>query len=96
MSCGRWTAALGAIGDRRAVEPLLQLLASDAWQFRSAAAAAIGQIDDGRIVEPRVARLADVDWFGSDQGCPQSAPCERRCTRQGCTVSRLPVHCRTV
>ena len=43
--------ALGDIGDRAAVEPLVQLLRDDPdWAVRTAAAAALGQLKDGRAI----------------------------------------------
>ncbi len=49
--------ALGKIGDRRAVEPLICALSTDMW-LQFPAAIALGEIGDPQAVEPLVALLA--------------------------------------
>ena len=57
---------LGALGDRRAVEPLIALLKTGEcgdvrFNVRAEAAKALGQLGDARAVEPLMASLADDD-----------------------------------
>jgi HEAT repeat protein len=51
--------ALGAIDDRRAVDPLIQTLRDREPAVREQAAWALGAIDDSRAVDPLVGALAD-------------------------------------
>lgn len=57
----RWRAAevLGEIGDRRAVEPLIQAIKDKDPDVRAAAARALGKIRDSKAVEPLIAALED-------------------------------------
>ncbi len=52
--------ALGLIGDRRAVEPLIENLDRD-WRDRLAAAWALGELGDPRAIEPIRAMMARQD-----------------------------------
>jgi HEAT repeat protein len=56
-------ANLAAIGDRRAVEPLLGALADPADIVRDAAAAALGDLGDDRAIEPLIPCFADRAFF---------------------------------
>ena len=47
--------ALGQLGDKRAVEPLIAALQDDVENVRQAAAEALGQLGDERAVEPLIA-----------------------------------------
>ncbi len=53
--------ALGAIGDARAVEPLILSLGDEDWEVRKASAKALGEIGDARAVEPLIAALQDKE-----------------------------------
>jgi HEAT repeat protein len=53
--------ALGALGDRRAVRCLADLLGDPTEAVRTSAAWALGQIDAPVVIEPLVAALADPD-----------------------------------
>jgi predicted NACHT family NTPase len=53
--------ALGRLGDRRAVEPLIARLGDKDSFVRRAAAEALGVLGDRRAVEPLIARLGDED-----------------------------------
>jgi len=44
--------ALGAIGDARVLEPLIQALKDESWWVRLEAASALGELADSRAVEP--------------------------------------------
>lgn len=44
--------ALGATGDAKAAEPLIQALKDQSWRVRSEAASALGELADSRAVEP--------------------------------------------
>ena len=57
----RWRAAeaLGKIGDRRAIEPLLGKVKDEEWNVRSHVAIALGDIGDTRGVEPLLEMLKD-------------------------------------
>jgi HEAT repeat protein len=52
---------LGEIADRRAVEPLIQVLISDLATIRTAAAEALGKIGDVRAVGPLIHTLEDAE-----------------------------------
>ena len=54
--------ALGAIDDRRAVEPLVQTLRDREPAVREQAAWALGAIDDSAAVQPLVGSLKDDDY----------------------------------
>jgi HEAT repeat protein len=51
--------ALGRLGDRRAVEPLIAALKSADREVRLSAASSLGEIGDTRAVEPLIAALLD-------------------------------------
>ena len=53
--------ALGKIGDRRAVEPLIKSLGDINTKVRQAAASALGKIGDRRAVAPLITVLEDRD-----------------------------------
>jgi len=53
--------ALGEIGDKRAVKPLVVALKDKDKDMRSSAAKVLGQIGDARAVEPLIAGLKDKD-----------------------------------
>jgi HEAT repeat protein len=53
---------LGDLADARAVDPLIEVIASSNWHIRQAAAAALGRIGDPRAIDPLVAALAERDW----------------------------------
>ena len=53
--------ALGGIGDRRAVEPLMEALKDESSLVREKAAAALGRIGDKRAVDPLIHALTDED-----------------------------------
>jgi HEAT repeat protein len=53
--------ALGALGDRRALEPLHAILDDEKWRVRHAVAQALGALGDVRAVEPLLASLAGRD-----------------------------------
>ena len=59
---GRAAAALGRIGDVRAVEGLLARLEDEDGSVRGSAASALGGLGDARAVEGLLARLEDEDW----------------------------------
>ena len=52
---------LGELGDKRSVEPLINMLKYDMSDVRSAAAFALGKIGDSRAVEPLIKALGDAD-----------------------------------
>jgi HEAT repeat protein len=54
-------AALGSIGDARAVEPLVTALKDPQHLLRQVAADALGAIGDARAIEPLQAALSDAD-----------------------------------
>jgi HEAT repeat protein len=54
--------ALGAIDDRRAVDPLIQVLRDREPAVREQAAWALGAIDDSAAVQPLVGSLKDDDY----------------------------------
>jgi arylsulfatase A-like enzyme len=57
---GRWCAvALGRLGDRRGLEPLIANLKSDDPNLRADSALALGQLDDPRAVRPLI-RLLEI------------------------------------
>ena len=51
--------ALGRIGDRRAVEPLIEMLANSNSDFREAAIGALGDLGDERAIAPLIERVRD-------------------------------------
>lgn len=53
------SAALGLIGDERAVEPLIVRLRDPDWEVRKNGACALGRIRDKRSIEPLVQALQD-------------------------------------
>ena len=55
--------ALGNIGDKRAVKPLITALVDEDWVVRGGAALALGDIGDKRAVEPLITALVDEDWL---------------------------------
>jgi HEAT repeat protein len=55
--CKAAAAALGAIGDPRAVESLLAALRDSDWSVRKTAIAALGGIGDARAIEPLLGSL---------------------------------------
>ena len=55
--------ALGKIGDKRAVEPLIKALGDKKWYVRRAAAEALGKIGDRRAIDPLVNALGDINQF---------------------------------
>ncbi|GAI38932.1 unnamed protein product, partial [marine sediment metagenome] len=63
-------AALGKIGDKRAVEPLIEALKDENGHVRSGAANALGKIRDKRAVKPIIEVLkdkySDVRWSAAD------------------------------
>jgi hypothetical protein len=60
--------ALGKIGDRRAVEPLIEVLAQDgAYEARQAAAAALGLLKESRAIWVLVATLKLRDESGPER-----------------------------
>jgi HEAT repeat protein len=56
--------ALGDIGDKRAVEPLIGALSDDKTWVRRSAVEALGEIGDSRAVEPLIKALEDEDPDG--------------------------------
>jgi hypothetical protein len=54
-------AALGKLGDTRAVEPLITVLGDKDRDVRRNAVAALGQLGDSRAVEPLITALRDED-----------------------------------
>jgi len=58
----RAAAALGGLGDARAVEGLLAQLEDEDWSVRGSAADALGELGDARAVEGLLARLEDENW----------------------------------
>ena len=50
---------MGQLGDKRAVDPLINALADDEYQVRQAAAEALGQLGDKRAVDPLIKALVD-------------------------------------
>ena len=54
-------AALGAIGDARAVDPLITALTDQDKQVRAAAASGLGSIKDARAIGPLISALPDDD-----------------------------------
>jgi len=59
LTVGEAAKALGRIGDRRAVEPLIALLTHKNGGVRGDAAEALGTIGDERAVRPLISLLAD-------------------------------------
>jgi HEAT repeat protein len=58
----QWTAdILGELGDRRAVQPLIESLQDEAPNVRRSVALALGQLGDGRAVHPLIGCLQDPD-----------------------------------
>jgi HEAT repeat protein len=55
--CQTAAAALGTIGDARAVEPLITALSNEDLNVRKGAAKALGMIGDARAVEPLITAL---------------------------------------
>jgi HEAT repeat protein len=53
--------ALGEIGDKRAVEPIIELLGAYDRKVRMSAAKALGKIGDKKAVEPLIRTLRDKD-----------------------------------
>jgi len=62
MESVRWCSAevLGEIGDKRAVEPLIQALKDVKADVRKSAAEALGKLRDRRATEPLIQALKDV------------------------------------
>jgi len=55
--------ALGRIGDRAAVEPLVEALRDQQWQVRQAALSVVALIDEPRVLRPLlVSALQDKEW----------------------------------
>jgi HEAT repeat protein len=54
--------ALGDIGDKRAVEPLIKALSDGGQEVRESAARALGEIGDKRAVKPLIKALEDEDY----------------------------------
>jgi HEAT repeat protein len=54
--------ALGKIGDKRAVTPLIDALLDPHWVVRSKAAEALGRIGDERATTALAAASKDDDW----------------------------------
>jgi HEAT repeat protein len=60
ISPGAITAwALGEIGDKRAVEPLIAVLGNDNWSIRNSAVLALNKLKDKRAVMPIISLLND-------------------------------------
>ena len=55
-------AALGRLGDNRAVDPLIEALSDDDSDVRDAAVKALGRLGDKRAVDPLIKALSDKDW----------------------------------
>ena len=55
--------ALGQLGDKRAVDPLIKALSDDHYWVRLSAAMALGQLGDKRAVDPLIMVLSD-DYSG--------------------------------
>ncbi len=55
--------ALGRIGDKKAVGPLLRLVQDEDRYVRRRAVQALGELRAERAVRPLVGRLSDNDWF---------------------------------
>ncbi len=53
------TEVLGALGDKRAIEPLIERLGDSDGRVRHTAAQALGALGDKRAVEPLIERLSD-------------------------------------
>ena len=70
--------ALGEIGDRRAVEPLIAALEDRMSFVRRAAAEALGEIGDSRVVEPLIAARKDSDWDVRSQATEALAKIRRK------------------
>jgi hypothetical protein len=51
--------ALGMIGDRQAVLPLIAAMQDPSWTYRRCAAEALGRLGDDRAVEPLIDQLSD-------------------------------------
>ncbi len=61
MVCWVASDALGKIGDKRAVEPLITALDDEDELVREGAAKALGMLGDKRAVEPLITALGDED-----------------------------------
>jgi HEAT repeat protein len=62
--CRLAAAALGELGDIRAVEPLIDMLVGDEDEFnREVAAVALGKLGDIRAVEPLISQLRGLNWL---------------------------------
>jgi len=59
----RAASALGKLGDKRAVEPLINALKDEDRSVRSSASGALGRLGDPRAVEPLIAALKDQDKY---------------------------------
>jgi HEAT repeat protein len=55
-------AALGPLGDARAVEPLIRALGDESEYVRTPVASALGRLGDARAVGPLIRALGDKDW----------------------------------
>lgn len=58
----RAASALGDLGDRNAVEPLIQALGDNYLDVRRSVVDSLGEIGDSRAVEPLIRLLNDSDW----------------------------------
>jgi len=56
-------AALGDLGQKRAVEPLIEIIADESSDVRHAVVRALERLNDARAIEPLVATLADNDFL---------------------------------
>ena len=61
-SRARAVEALGEIGDKRAVEPLIKALKDKEWMVGMMAAGALGKLKDKRAVEPLIQAIQYEDW----------------------------------
>jgi len=69
-SYGNYASALGKIGDKRAVEPLLKIIEKNPLEDNRSAVEALGKFDDPRAVEPLIEKLKVIRTWGYE---PQEA-----------------------
>ena len=55
--------ALGAIGDNKAVDPLICSLKDEIWEVRKSVVEALGKIGGNKVVEPLICSLKDEHWL---------------------------------
>lgn len=54
--------ALGNIGDRRALNPLIECLEDEYWNVKASAASALGNLKDPRAIRPLIRALGENEY----------------------------------